>query len=141
MNPSCIVLDFDGTCVTHEFPNVGADIGAAPVLKELIANGHNLILFTMRSDIKNPISEDPDIHLTGGLYLFDALGWFDRNNIKLYGIQTNPRQHTWTTSPKAYGQVIIDDAAIGCPLVYGKHKRPYADWEKIRKILVEMGLL
>ena len=31
-----IVLDFDGTCVTHEFPKIGKDIGSAPVLKELI---------------------------------------------------------------------------------------------------------
>lgn len=30
-----IVIDFDGTCVTHEFPLVGKDIGAVPVLKKL----------------------------------------------------------------------------------------------------------
>ena len=46
-----IVIDFDGTVVTHEFPKIGRDIGAVPVLKELVANGHRLILFTMRSDI------------------------------------------------------------------------------------------
>lgn len=45
-----IIIDFDGTCVTHEFPEVGKDIGAVSVLKELIKSGHNLILFTMRSD-------------------------------------------------------------------------------------------
>lgn len=27
-----IAVDFDGTCVTHEFPKVGEEIGAAPVL-------------------------------------------------------------------------------------------------------------
>ena len=32
-----IAIDFDGTCVTHEFPLVGKDIGAAPVLKALAA--------------------------------------------------------------------------------------------------------
>lgn len=31
-----IAVDFDGTCVTHEFPRVGKDIGAVPVLKELV---------------------------------------------------------------------------------------------------------
>ena len=51
-----IGIDFDGTCVTHEFPRIGKDIGAVPVLKELIANGHDLILFTMRSDIHNPLA-------------------------------------------------------------------------------------
>ena len=27
-----ILIDFDGTCVAHEFPKVGKDIGAVPVL-------------------------------------------------------------------------------------------------------------
>lgn len=49
-----IGIDFDGTCVTHEFPDVGKDIGATPVLKELTDKGHKLILFTMRSDIESP---------------------------------------------------------------------------------------
>lgn len=40
-----IAVDFDGTCVTHEFPRVGA----AEVLKELTDKGHKIILFTMRS--------------------------------------------------------------------------------------------
>jgi hypothetical protein len=31
-----IAVDFDGTCVTHDFPHVGKDIGAVPVLKELV---------------------------------------------------------------------------------------------------------
>ena len=30
-----IAIDFDGTCVTHDFPRVGSDIGAIPVLKNL----------------------------------------------------------------------------------------------------------
>lgn len=42
-----IAVDFDGTCVTHEFPKVGRDIGAVPVLRKLVENGHKLILFTM----------------------------------------------------------------------------------------------
>ena len=37
---------------------IGKDIGAVPVLKELVENGHNLILFTMRSDVENPQSDD-----------------------------------------------------------------------------------
>ena len=45
-----INIDFDGTCVTHEFPNVGKSIGADKVLKRLVDNGHHLILFTMRSE-------------------------------------------------------------------------------------------
>jgi len=29
-----IAVDFDGTCVTHEYPFLGKDVGAVPTLKE-----------------------------------------------------------------------------------------------------------
>ncbi len=140
-----INLDFDGTCVTHEFPNVGKDIGAVPVLKELVANGHNLILFTMRSDVTEPYSKSPEIVTESGNYLTDAVNWFKENDIPLYGIQTNPTQHTWTTSPKSYAQIMIDDSALGCPLSYDTKgvfsTRPFVDWVRVRHLLVELGCL
>jgi hydroxymethylpyrimidine pyrophosphatase-like HAD family hydrolase len=43
-----IAVDFDGTCVTHEYPSMGKEIGAPEVLKQLVDRGHKLILFTMR---------------------------------------------------------------------------------------------
>ena len=43
-----IAVDFDGTVVTHAYPEIGDDAGAVPVLKELTDNGCRLILFTMR---------------------------------------------------------------------------------------------
>jgi len=140
-NGIIISVDFDGTCVSHEFPNIGKDIGAVPVLKELVKNNHKLILFTMRSDISNPTGEDNELHLESGNYLTDAINWFKENNIPLYGIQTNPTQHTWTTSPKAYAQLYIDDAALGCPLIFGEHERPYVDWQMVYKILVARGII
>ena len=128
-----IALDFDGTVVTHEFPKIGKDIGAVPVLKKLIENGHNLILFTMRSDVVNPVSYDGAIITEDGNYLSDALDWFNKNDIPLYGVQTNPTQHNWTHSPKAYAQLYIDDAALGCPLVEDKEvsDRPFVDWHMV----------
>lgn len=136
-----IAVDFDGTCVTHDFPRVGKDIGADKVLKELVDAGHKLILFTMRSDIENPVSED--MHPVGGTYLTDALNWFKEKDIPLYGIQTNPKQSTWTKSPKAYAHLYIDDAALGCPLIIDSTKslNPYVDWEVVRQILVERDIL
>lgn len=140
-----INLDFDGTCVTHEFPKVGKDIGAVPVLKELVANGHNIILFTMRSDVTEPYSKSPEIVTESGNYLTDAVNWFKENDIPLYGIQTNPTQHTWTTSPKSYAQIMIDDSAVGCPLSYDVKgvfsTRPFVDWVRVRHLLVELGCL
>ena len=139
-----ICIDFDGTCVTHEFPKVGKDIGAVPVLKRLIEHGHNLILFTMRSDIDNPKSEEYGIIPKGGKYLTDAVNWFKENGIDLYGINMNPTQQGWTHSPKAYAQLYIDDAALGCPLsveyIDGQDSRTYVDWESVESHLESMGL-
>lgn len=122
-----INIDFDGTSVTHDFPNVGKEIGATKVLRELVENGHKLILFTMRS----------------GNTLDDAVKWFTDNDIPLYGIQTNPTQKTWTTSPKSYAQVMIDDSALGCPLKFDKDlsDRMFVDWDKVKEMLKQMQLI
>lgn len=32
-----IAVDFDGTCVANEYPNIGREIGAAEVLRGLVA--------------------------------------------------------------------------------------------------------
>jgi len=133
-----IAIDFDGTCVTHEFPKVGKDIGAVPVLKELIENGHDLILFTMRSTLQgvSPVTNKIE---DGGLT--DAYNWFKENNIQLWGINENPLQHSWTSSPKPYAQLYVDDAAAGCPLIYEQHERPFVDWEAMREILIGMDFI
>ncbi len=134
-----ICIDFDGTCVTHDYPEIGKSIGAESVLKALVENGHQLILFTMRSD--------RDVLVDGMLYqetfLTDALLWFKKNNIPLYGVQANPTQTEWTNSPKAYAQLYIDDAALGCPLIYpdDKQERPYVDWKKVREMLSVLQLI
>jgi hypothetical protein len=120
---------------------VGKDIGAEPVLKKIIAHGHNLILFTMRSDLKISTYRNEGRELKAGDYLQDAVDWFSDRDIKLYGIQRNPSQDSWTTSPKAYGQLIIDDAALGCPLVFDENlsKRPFVDWEAVNDMMEYMG--
>lgn len=96
-----IIIDFDGTCCTHAFPQVGKDIGAEPVLRELLSSGHNLILSTMRADRPNPNpTGNPEIMDVTGMFLTDAINWFAERNIPLYGIQEHPTQKNWTTSPK-----------------------------------------
>jgi len=122
-----IAIDFDGTCVTHEYPKTGKEIGAVPVLKDLVKNGHHLILYTMRS----------------GKELHDAVIWFQKNEIPLYGVNKNPTQELWTESPKCYAELYIDDAALGTPLIYGdSYKiRSHVDWERVRGLLVGMDLL
>lgn len=121
-----IAIDFDGTCVAHEFPEVGGDIGAIPILKQLVYQGHQLVLFTMRS----------------GKHLDEAVNWFLNNNISLYGIQYNPEQTKWTSSNKAYAQLYIDDAALGIPLIEtGDDDRPFVDWVRVEEILIEKQIL
>lgn len=118
-------IDFDGTCVTHEFPEIGKDIGAVPVLKALVGNGHKLILFTMRSDTPERA------------YLTEAVNWFTSNGIPLYGINTNPTQSRWTSSPKSFANVTIDDSALGCPVVLSTDisDRFYVDWYEVKQLL------
>jgi len=79
----------------------------------------------------------------GVTYLSYAVKLFEENDITLYGIQTNPTQKAWTSSPKAYGQLIIDDAALGCPMIYDKdvHPRGFVDWGKVEVLLNEKGLV
>jgi hypothetical protein len=128
-----IAVDFDGTCVTHAFPAVGQEIGANEVLLELTKKGHKLILFTMRSDnIK-----------TGQMYLTDAVNWFKKWDIPLYGIQADPQQKAWTTSPKCYAEIYIDDVALGAPLIYNPDMsdRPFIDWSLAKDFLVKKGAL
>jgi hypothetical protein len=138
-----IAIDFDGTCTTHNFPNIGKDIGAVPVLKDLVDAGHLLILWTMRSNISKPRSNDGSIHPVGGQYLTEAISWFKEHDIPLWGVQTNPEQNSWTHSPKAYANLYIDDAALGCPLNhdFGISSREFVDWVEVRKQLISIGVL
>jgi hypothetical protein len=133
-----IAIDFDGTCVTHEYPNVGKEIGAVPVLKDLVAAGHKLILFTMRSN-KPGISPITKVITPGGLQ--DAIDWFDKHGITLFAIQQEPNQHTWTESPKCWANYMIDDIAIGTPLIEEPGYKPYVDWVEMRQMLEDRGLL
>lgn len=122
-----IGIDFDGTCVTHEYPSIGEDIGAVDTLRELANSGHQLILWTMRS----------------GYTLEQAVKWFESYGIPLYGVQENPTQKNWTDSPKAYCQLYIDDAALGCPLKWDETKsgRPFVDWQAVREMLIGLNIL
>jgi len=130
-----IAVDFDGTCVTHEYPNVGKDIGAAPVLRRLVEQDHRIILWTMRggTGIANPAEPDKSNEHD----LQDAIDWFADNDIELFGVNENPTQHSWTKSPKAYAQIYIDDAALGCPLSFDKElsDRPFVDWKAVQNML------
>lgn len=121
MNSYIIAIDFDGTCVEHEYPSVGMDVeGAAETLRALNNKGHRLILFTMRSGEK----------------LEKAIKWFKDRDIELWAVNENPEQKQWTESPKVFADVYIDDAALGCPIMFiDGVRRPVINWRKVREWL------
>lgn len=123
-----IAIDFDGTIVEHEYPDIGGrNPGALETMRDLIAQGHKLILFTMRS----------------GYPLQDAVKYLKANGIELYGINENPDQQSWTRSPKAYANLYIDDAALGCPLRDSLKglDRQMVDWKEVEAMLRSRGIL
>lgn len=122
-----IAVDFDGTCVEHDYPYIGMDAeGAVDVLRELVAKGHRLILFTMRSGDK----------------LEAAVKWFKERKVELWSINTNPEQREWTESVKVYAHYYIDDSSVGCPIKFiDGVPRPVVDWAKVRAIFQNDGVL
>jgi hypothetical protein len=140
-----IAVDFDGTCVTHEFPKIGGTVpGAVEVLRALNRAGAKLIIWTIRSD-QSEISNDPNAELRMAIpveestveYLKAACRWFDTHGIKIYGANCNHQQKEWSSSPKAYAHIYIDDAAIGCPLIHFEHERPFVNWDEVLTLLIE----
>ena len=112
-------VDFDGTIVEHQYPYIGNDVpGSFETLIELQDQGHDLILWTVRI----------------GKHLKDAVDYCKQMGLEFIGVNENPDQKYWNGSPKAYAQIYIDDAALGCPLITPKDKnrRPYVDWVRVR---------
>lgn len=121
-----IAIDFDGTIVTHEYPNVGRPVpNALRVMKRLQEAGHKLILWTMRD----------------GEELKAAQTYCEENGISFFGVNQNPDQD-WSKSPKAYANIYIDDAALGCPTIYDEQtKRVIVDWNRIEHLLHKQQVL
>jgi hypothetical protein len=126
-----ICVDFDGTVVDHRYPDIGKPVpGALTWLKRLQRHGVRIILYTMRSN--NTVS---------GNTLSEAVQYMEDGGINLYGVNRNPDQDNWTTSPKAYCDVYIDDSAFGCPLIQPKgFGRPCVDWKQVGPQLEHMCL-
>lgn len=126
-NKMVIAIDFDGTCVEHDYPAIGMEVeGAVDTLRALNKRGHRLILYTMRSGEK----------------LESALKWFKDRKITLWAVNRNPEQEEWTESPKVYADIYIDDSALGCPIMFiDGVRRPVVKWAKVRTQLEFDGVL
>lgn len=121
--PFYIAVDFDGTIVHHEFPQIGEPLPFVWTwLKQFQDMGAKLILWTMRS----------------GETLEDAVALCKQNEVEFYGINKNPTQRRWTDSPKAYANLYIDDAAFGCPTLPKPEGRPFVDWHVVGPKVCQM---
>lgn len=123
-----IAVDFDGTICQHpgeRFPEIGDPVPhCLEVLHRLREAGHRLMLWTLRD----------------GEHLNAAAKYLLDNGLCCWGWNENPDQ-SWSTSPKQYAHLTIDDKNVGCPLVHFSDGRAYVDWYAIEQYLIEMGVL
>lgn len=121
-----IPVDFDGTIVHHRFPEIGPPVpGAIETLIELIEVGHRVILWTCRSNY----------------HLLEAVQYLLDRGVKLHGFNSNRLRDEYPGSPKVFGHVYIDDAALGCPTKFDDQGRRYVDWPTVARLLRGMGIL
>lgn len=97
-----IAVDFDGTIVTHEYPNIGKEIPfAVQTLKMLQDDGHKLILWTVRE----------------GDLLRDAIQWCREKGLEFYAANKDypeeEEQNNNHYSRKLKADIWIDDRNIG----------------------------
>lgn len=98
-----IAVDFDGTIVEHKYPKIGEEIiFATDTLKQLIKDGHRLILWSVRE----------------GQLLQDAVDWCHERGVDFYAVnkdypEENGRQSNSSFSRKIKADMFIDDRNIG----------------------------
>ena len=127
-----IAVDFDGTIVTHEYPNIGTEVPyAIGTLRELIDNGNQIVLCTMRGHKERD----------GRDLLQEAVDWLKERGVELYGVNEEPFQSTWTDSPKPYAELYIDDSALGCPQKIDEKLGIIVDWREINNLFTKSGLI
>lgn len=96
-----IAVDFDGTIVHHRYPAIGKPVPfALEVLKQLSADGHKLILFTVRE----------------GKLLEDAVEYCRQNGLEFYAVNSEYPDAAWSgsgVSRKLRADMYIDDRNFG----------------------------
>ena len=95
-----IAVDFDGTIVDHEYPEIGKEkLFAFLTLKELNKRGARLILWTFRT----------------GKELDEAVEFCRKNGIEFYAVNKNYPEEIMndTISRKIDADIFIDDRNIG----------------------------
>ena len=115
-----IAVDFDGTIVEHEYPKIGKEkIFATETLRQLINDGHRLILWTVRE----------------GELLDEAVEWCRQRGVEFYAVNKDfPEENISKNeqfSRKIKADVWIDDLNVG----------GLPDWGTIYRIITEKKTL
>ncbi len=111
-----IAVDFDGTVVTHRYPQIGEELPfATETLRQLIRDHHQLILWTVRE----------------GKLLDEAVEWCRARGVEFWAINRDyPEEESDKNrhySRKIKADLFIDDCGIaGLP-----------DWGDIYRIITE----
>lgn len=98
-----IAVDFDGTIVEDKYPKIGDErIFATDTLKQLIKDGHRLILWSVRE----------------GQTLQDAIDWCHKRGVDFYAVNKDyPEENGWKSnesfSRKIKADIFIDDRNLG----------------------------
>jgi hypothetical protein len=95
-----IAVDFDGTIVEHEYPEIGKEkLFAFQTLKELDKMGVRLILWTFRN----------------GKELDDAVDFCRKNGLEFYAVNKNYPEEVFddSISRKIDADIYIDDKNLG----------------------------
>lgn len=97
-----IAVDFDGTIVTHEYPDIGRERPfAIQTLKMLINDHHRLILWSVRE----------------GKLLEDAIEWCRERGVEFYAANKDFPEEDPKTNPqysrKLKVDLFIDDRNVG----------------------------
>lgn len=109
-----ISVDFDGTIVEHDYPDIGEPLpGAIPTLKDLIAAGHIIILNTCREDTRKR------------QYLTEAVRFLKKHEVEVHSANENRREDDFRDDGgrKVYAHCYIDDRNFG----------GFPGWDKIRE--------
>lgn len=96
-----IAVDFDGTIVEHRYPKIGKEIPfATQTLRQLIQDGHRLILWTIRH----------------GNSLKEAVDWCRGHGVVFYAVNSDfegQEKNSSDRSPKVKCDMYIDDRNVG----------------------------
>lgn len=120
---SIVSIDFDGTLVEHQFPEIGKlKPYALEVLKEMQKRGWHLILNTCREDT----GQDRK-------YLTEAVEFMKSNGIEFRSVNENHIDDDFRKSGprrKVYAKIYIDDRNFG----------GFPGWDTIAFMLLDMRI-